>query len=158
MKAIIKMAWKILKVGGWAPLSVFMLHAISAIILKVYERWPSYDMPMHFFGGLSFAFFVSQCFQVLPRGLVKKSRSAVLELLLIGSLTATAATFWEFAEFTTDQLFDRNVQVSLANTMQDMALGIAGALAFILMRAVKLRVGPSEFAEVTNDWITGKAA
>jgi hypothetical protein len=68
------------------------------------------------------------------------------------------AMFWEFAEFATDQLFNRNVQVSLSNTMQDMALGVFGAITFILIRALKLRVGPAELQEITNDWITGKAA
>jgi hypothetical protein len=66
--------------------------------------------------------------------------------------------FCEFAEFTADQLFDRNVQVSLANTMRDMALGVAGSIAFILLRARQLRVGRTEFQEITSDWIHGKAA
>jgi hypothetical protein len=159
MKAIINLAWKIFSVGGWAPLLVVTIHGLLRNpFFDLYKIWPETDIPMHFFGGVSFAFFVSRCFQELPRGSVQRSRSVILELALIGSLTATAAVFWEFAEFTTDQLFDRNVQVSLANTIRDMALGVAGSVAFILLRAKQLRFGRTDFQEITRDWIHGKAA
>ena len=159
MKAIINVAWKIFRVGGWAPVSVVILHGLIVnSILNLYKIWPPIDMPMHFLGGLAFALFVSRCFQELPRGTVQRSRSVVLELLLIGSLTATAAVFWEFTEFTTDQLFNRNVQVSLANTMRDMALGITGSIAFIVIRSRQLRIGRNDLEEITSDWVRGKAA
>jgi len=104
------------------------------------------------------AFFLSQCFRALPREVVRSSRLVVLELVLIGSLTATAAVFWEFAEFTYDRAFGTNIQVSLANTMQDMAMGIAGASAFMVGRARQLRAGRRELREVASDWMSGRAA
>jgi hypothetical protein len=39
-----------------------------------------------------------------------------------------------------------------------MALGVAGSVAFILLRAKQLRVGRTDFQEITRDWIHGKAA
>lgn len=158
MKDIAKTFTKILRVGGWAPLLVFSLHVFSGRVLNAYEFWPSFDIPMHFSGGFAIAFFISRCFETLPREAVPRSRRVVLELLLIGSLTATAAVFWEFAEFTLDQVFGSNVQVGLANTMKDMALGIAGSLSFIFIRARQLRAGASELRELTNDWIRGRVA
>jgi hypothetical protein len=155
---MIKTCLKIFRVGGWAPFTVFVIHVISAKVFNLYKVWPEYDVPMHFAGGFAFAFFVSQLFQELPRGMVQRSRSVVLELLLIGSLTATAAVFWEFFEFTVDQIFGRNIQVSLQNTMKDLAMGIIGSMAYIAIRAKQLRVSSSEFKEITKDWITGKAA
>jgi len=149
---------KIFKVGGWAPFTVFVIHVISAKVFNLYELWPEFDVPMHFAGGFAFAFFVSQLFQELPRGLVQRSRSVVLELLLIGSLTVTAAVFWEFFEFTLDQIFKSNIQISLQNTMKDLAMGIIGSMAFIVIRAKQLQVGSSELKEITKDWIAGKAA
>lgn len=158
MREMMKTVWKILMVGGWAPLLVFAVHAFSSRVLNAYEIWPRFDILMHFSGGVAIAFFISRCFQQLPRGTVQRSRSVVLELLLVGSLTASAAVFWEFAEFTSDQLFGSKVQVGLANTMKDMAVGISGAMAFIVIRARQLRVGPAELREVTNDWVRGRAA
>jgi hypothetical protein len=158
MTRMINTCIKIFRVGGWAPFSVFVIHVISGQVFKVYKLWPSFDVPMHFVGGLAFAFFVSQCFRELPRGMVQRSRSVVLELLLIGSLTATAAVFWEFFEFSLDQLLQKNIQVSLANTMKDLAMGIIGSTTFIAIRAKQLRLGSSELKEITKDWLEGKAA
>ncbi len=127
-------------------------------VLNAYEWWPTIDIPMHFGGGVAIAFFISRCFQVLPRQPVPKSRLSILELILIGSLTATAAVFWEFAEFTIDQIYGTNVQVSLINTIQDMAMGISGAIAVIVIRAFQLHTGVAELKEITLDWVRGQAA
>ncbi len=158
MNALLKTCWKILKVGGWFPLLVFSTHLIFSRVLHVYEIWPSVDIPMHFIGGLSIAFFISRCFQVLPREFDRRSRIVLLELLLIGSLTASTAVCWEFAEFTFDQLFSSNVQIGLVNTMQDMAMGILGATVIILIRSRQLNVGTNELREITFDWFQSKAA
>ena len=73
------------------------------------------------------------------------------------SLTATAAVFWEFGEFTIDQMFGTNVQVSLANTMQDMAMGIFGGFVSISIRSRQLRVGISEVRQITLERMRGQA-
>ena len=155
---MVKTLLKIFRVGGWAPFIVFVVHVISAKVFNLYKVWPEYDVPMHFAGGFAFAYFVSQLFQVLPRGIVQRSRSVVLELLLIGTLTATAAVFWEFFEFTLDPLFQSNIQVSVANTMKDLAMGIIGSIAFMAIRARQLRAGSAELKEITKDWVNGNAA
>jgi hypothetical protein len=155
---MIKTCLKIFRVGGWAPFTVLVIHVISGKIFNLYRLWPEFDVPMHFLGGLSFAFLVSKLFQELPRGLVQRSRSVVLELLLIGSLTATSAVFWEFFEFSFDLLFRSNIQVSLADTMKDLAMGIIGSTAFIAIRARQRQVGSGELREITKDWVEGKAA
>jgi hypothetical protein len=147
--------WKILKVGAWAPLLAFIMHMFLSRILHAYQVWPPTDIPMHFIGGASIAFFISRCFQALPREPISRSRVAILELLLIGSLTASAAVFWEFAEFSTDQLFGSNVQISLANTMQDLAMGILGAIVFMFIRSRQLHVGLREARNLTLEWVRG---
>ena len=129
MKNVIVMGQKLLVVGGWAPLLVFGVHVVASQGLGAYRVWPPTDIPMHLSGGVAIAFFLSRTFRMLPRDIVRRSRLAVLELTLVGALAATAAVAWEFAEFSVDQLLGTNVQVGLANTMQDMALGIAGASA-----------------------------
>ena len=144
--------------GGWVPFSVFMIHLFLSRIIHLYEIWPPTDIPVHFSGGLAIAVFVSRCFQLLPRESVKRSRVVLLEILLIGSLTVTAAVFWEFAEFSMDRLLGTNVQLGLANTMRDMAMGILGSLFLILIRIRQLDIGTRELREVTFDFVRGKAA
>jgi len=158
MKAMLEASRRVLALGGWAPLTVFLVHVFASRVLDAYRVWPHADIPMHFAGGVAMAFFLSQCFRALPREVVRSSRLVVLELVLIGSLTATAAVFWEFTEFIYDRAFGTNIQVSLANTMQDMAMGIAGALAFMVGRARQLRAGRRELREVAGDWMRGRAA
>jgi hypothetical protein len=144
--------------GGWAPLLVFGIHVLLSRILNGYRLWPSIDVPMHFAGGVAIGYFISRAFRRLPRESARRGRVVVLELLLIGSLTASAAVLWEFAEFTVDQLFASNVQVSLANTMRDLAMGVAGGALCILVRSRRLRVGFREVRELTGDWLHGDAA
>lgn len=156
MKEMLKAFFKILKVGGWAPLLIFSVHVFSGQVLNAYDLWPSFDIPMHFSGGFAIAFFISRCFETLPREAVPRNRRVVLELLLIGCLTSTAAVFWEFGEFTLDQVLGSNVQLGLANTIKDMALGIAGSLTFIFIRARQLHAGTTELRELTNDWVHGR--
>ena len=159
MKKMLNIGWKALTVGGgWVPLLVFTTHLFLSRVIYLYKIWPSTDIPMRFSGSMAIAFFVSRCFQLMPRVSIKRSRVVLLELLLIGSLTASTAVFWEFAEFSYDQLFGTNVQVSLANTMQDMAMGIIGAIVFIVIRIRQLRVGSSELREITFDWVRGESA
>ena len=158
MRTLAATVWKVLTVGGWAPLLVFTVHQFADRVLDAYRVWPAFDTPMHFAGGLAIAYFISRCFRQLPRESVQRSRTPVLELILVGTITATAALFWEFAEFTLDQLTGSNVQLNLANTMKDLALGVAGATVFIVIRAVQLRMGTSEVREIADDWMQGRAA
>lgn len=153
MERLLAASLKILKIGGWVPLLLFTTHLVLSGIVRVYDSWPAFDIPMHFSGGLAMAFFISRAFQSLPRETVRKSRVVLLELLLIGSLTASAAVFWEFAEFMGDRLFGSNIQLGLANTMQDMAMGILGAAVVIVIRSQQLGAGAGDLREITVDWM-----
>lgn len=158
MRFIARTCWKIVEVGGWAPLLVFATHLFIGRVLNAYAWWPPIDIPMHLSGGIAIAFFISRCFQVLPRQPVPHSRLSILELLLVGSLTATVAVFWEFAEFTLDQIYGTKIQVSLANTMRDLAMGISGAILVMMVRALQLRAGAKDLKEITLEWVRGGAA
>jgi hypothetical protein len=155
---VVAVVEKIFRVGGWAPLMVFGVHVIFSRALNAYVVFPMTDIPMHFAGGVAMAFFVSRCFRALPREIVRSSRIVVLELILVGSLTMTAAVIWEFAEFTCDQIFGSNIQRGLGNTMRDMGLGIAGALVVMVLRARALKARPAELRAVATEWMSGRAA
>lgn len=156
MQILSRLIIRLFIVGGWAPLTVFLVHVFISRVLDIYDPWPHTDIPMHFLGGLSIAFFVSRCFRALPRDAAHHSRVDVLELVLVGSLTATAAVLWEFAEFIWDRVFGTNIQLSLANAMQDMALGILGAVAFIAL-AHRRRARLTQWRDVARDWLAGAA-
>src|SRR5262245_59819659 len=118
---------------GWAPVFVFVLHVFMSRVLNGYILYPPLDIPMHFFGGIAIAYFFSGCFAALPGTAIAPTLRPLAQLVLVISLTATASVFWEFAEFTSDRLFGTHAQLDLNDTLLDMALGIAGGTAFVLM-------------------------
>lgn len=69
--------------------------------------------------------------------IITKPNRAVF-LILILSLTATATVFWEFGEFIGDRVLGTNIQVSLANTMQDQFMGVAGGITWALIYCRKI--------------------
>ena len=158
MRGIAHVARKVLAVGGWAPLLVIGLHVVATEALDVYSGWPRLDIPMHFAGGVAMAYFVSGCLQALPHGPSRRSRVIVLEAVLVASLTTTAAVVWEFVEFTIDTATGSNLQVSLTNTMQDLAVGMLGAAVVVAVRARRTGPNSADVSAVAEEWMTGGVA
>jgi len=108
------------------PSIVFLVHLIAATRLNLYTIFPNLDIPFHYIGGLSIAYTSAQILSYLEQEKITATLNRVIFLILILSLTATTAVFWEFAEFVSDQLLGTHLQPSIANTMQDQFLGILG--------------------------------
>jgi hypothetical protein len=115
------------------PVIVFLVHLIASRILHLYTIFPNLDIPFHYLGGLSIAYASTQILSYLEKEKITAALNGMIFLVLIFCLTATAAVFWEFAEFIGDQLLDANIQVSLANTMQDQFLGILGGMTWVFI-------------------------
>ena len=122
-----------LKKGAWAPITVFSIHVISSVLLNIYTVFPSFDIPMHFLGGLSITYFYIQCVICGIKEDILGRPSFLAVILLIFLLTCTTTIFWEFAEWTSDVLFKTYMQVSLNDTLLDMALGILGGVVMIVI-------------------------
>lgn len=112
------------------PITVLLAHLIASQILKLYLIFPHLDIPFHYIGGLSIAYTSVQILAYLEKENIAAMSKVVL-LVLAFSLTATAAVFWEFAEFIGDQWLNTNIQVSLKNTMQDQFMGILGGATWV---------------------------
>jgi hypothetical protein len=82
----------------------------------------------------------------------------VLEAVLIASLTVTAAVAWELLEFALDTMTGSNLQVSLTNTMQDLALGMLGAAAVVVVRARRTGASSADVSAVAGEWMSGRVA
>ena len=115
------------------PLTVLFAHLIGSKVLNLYMLFPNLDILSHFAGGFSIAYTSTQILTYLEKEKIMAPPHPVLLLVLIFSLTATAAVFWEFAEFIGDQLLKANIQISLANTMQDQFMGIVGGTVWIII-------------------------
>jgi len=119
------------------PILVYMVHLIARDVLHLYARYPNLDMPFHYIGGLSIAYTVSRILSYLESEKITTAINRIIFLVLLLSLTATTAVFWEFAEFISDQVLGTNLQPSIANTMQDQFLGILGGGTWALIYALR---------------------
>jgi hypothetical protein len=115
------------------PTLVFLSHLIASKLLNLYQIFPNMDIPFHYLGGLSIANTAAQILSYLESEKITPRLNRVIFMVLILSLTATAAVFWEFGEFIGDRLLSTNIQVSLANTMQDQFLGVLGGMTIVFI-------------------------
>jgi hypothetical protein len=115
------------------PIIIFVLHSISLRILNLYAIFPNLDIPFHYFGGLSIAYASALMLSYMEEERLIPIQNKVISFVLILSVTATVAVFWEFAEFLGDTFLNMNLQGSIANTMQDQFLGILGGLTWAVI-------------------------
>jgi hypothetical protein len=114
------------------PLIVLAFHIILAGFLQIYESAPWFDMPMHYLGGLSVTYSLWVILTYLQEEKIINQLGLPITLLFSFSLLITIAVFWEFGEFLLDRLLGINLQVSLPNTMRDLAAGMSGAVTVLV--------------------------
>ncbi len=120
------------------PVAVLLAHIIASKVLNLYTIFPSLDIPFHFIGGLSIAYTSTQILTYLEEEKISVALHKAIFLVIIFSLTATATVFWELAEFAGDQVLGANIQISLANTMQDQFMGVLGGTTWVFLYSRKL--------------------
>ena len=116
----------------WPPIVVFLIHRVVLSGLNLYAAYPWIDMPMHYMGGVSIAYTVSSGLTYLQEKKILLPLDRFIHPFLTLTTTVTTAVIWEFLEFLTDQIYGTNIQISLANTMQDLFFGLMGALTLIV--------------------------
>lgn len=122
------------------PTLVLIAHFIASKGLHLYAIFPNLDVPFHFIGGLSIAYMTSQIIPYFEKeGILSNPIGREIFALLLFSVTATATVLWEFAEFAIDQWLNTNIQLNLANTMQDQFMGILGGVVWMLLFFTKQR-------------------
>lgn len=90
-------------------------------------------MVFHLIGGFSIGYCVSRNLDLLDAQDVVKGLDGALRAVFILAMTATAAVFWELAEFAVDSAFAMRFQTDLPDTMSDLALGIVGSIVFLAL-------------------------
>lgn len=122
---------QISKEVAWAPLGVFIAHAILGRLLG---HEPYVDPAMHFLGGAAIAYFIRRAAELIPQWVGTPS-SLGFDLIAFG-LACFAALFWEFAELFSDIFLDTRIQISARNTLRDLALGVMGATTYLALRFI----------------------
>lgn len=127
------------KRGAWAPILVFLVHVIAIGLLRIYQIFPAFDIPMHFLGGVAITyFFLQSVISAYEEELLGKPTYQLIMMLIV-LLTATTTVLWEFSEWTIDHFLLTSTQVSIADTMLDMFLGIIGGVVVVFLNISNLR-------------------
>lgn len=134
----------ILRSAAWPPVVVFGVHVAASQAFDAYARWPWLDVPMHLLGGVAIACFFARALEVLSRRMAAARVDGRVAALLVFALTCSAAVFWEFAEFVSDRVAGTSAQVSLEDTLLDLALGIVGGTAYLACSTLARRRGSEE--------------
>lgn len=90
--------------------------------------WP--NRVVHLLGGLSFAvvgYFILDIFKKLKW---ISTSSKVVDFFIILFFVMSVAVLWEFREFLSDKYLHTNSQISVADTIKDMFMGMVGAVLF----------------------------
>ena len=140
-RTIIRILVALVARAGWAPALVFVLHVLVSRGLNAYVLFPPLDIPMHFFGGVVMAYFLSRCCAAVPEGVVARAARPWIEAVVVVGLTATASVCWEFVEFIFDSALGTRVQLGPEDTLLDMFLGITGGVCWVLLAHGQGRLG-----------------
>ena len=115
------------------PMIVLLAHLVASKVFNLYMIFPNLDILSHYVGGLAIAYTSAEVLSYLEEEKIIHPLNKWVFLTLIFCLTATAAVFWEFAEFIGDRSFHTNIQISLANTMQDQFMGVLGGSTWVFI-------------------------
>ena len=110
------------------PLVVFVAHVILSEFFDIYWRFPRFDIPMHFVGGLCFTYSLVALYKFLQKNRVIPEMDLYLSIFFIFTAISTVTIFWEFSEFFSDYFLGTQAQISTKDTMLDMFLGMTGGL------------------------------
>lgn len=124
--------------GIWPPLVLFTIHMAAYFLFDIYDYFVSFDIPMHYLGGVCITYFYIQTVICAKEyNLIGRPSSTVI-ILLIFLLTCTTTIFWEFAEWSMDEFLHTTTQVSLDDTLLDMLLGILGGISLLAIYAKRI--------------------
>ena len=133
MRASFSVLVELARRAAWAPLLVFAIHLFLSRGFDAYRERPWLDIPMHLAGGVAIAFCLCVTLRVLQEHELVERTGPRIRFILVLALTGCAALFWEFAEFTTDQLGLTRAQAGLEDTLLDMLLGLVGGFMFLAL-------------------------
>ncbi len=126
MKSVIKKFFQ----AAWPMAAIFLFDNLVNNPLGIYDRWPSYDIPMHIFGGVVTTWCLVRFLKSLKVYTSLKPRWLRYWFLIANA--GLIGILWEFYEWTFDYFFPWiGVQTSLADTIGDLLNDLLGASIFI---------------------------
>ncbi|TAK03724.1 hypothetical protein EPO34_01000 [Patescibacteria group bacterium] len=118
---------------------VFLIHLLLSRAFDMYDRFPNFDIPMHFIGGFVAGMVgIALHVRLSGRGHARNASYPVAyHALFVLGIVMAIAVGWEFHEFVLDWYNREDVswrltQPSIADTMLDLLMGAIGGLMSVL--------------------------
>jgi hypothetical protein len=116
--------------GG--PLLVFGIHVSALHIFDTYYFFPNFDIPMHFLGGLTIAFFLDRALMSASLLRIIEPCHVVHRRVLVFCGTCIVAISWEYSEILKYLSFWIQEPAGLDDSLEDLFFGAAGAIFFLV--------------------------
>lgn len=117
--------------AAWMPIGLIVLHTFILLALDAYTRIPPIDIPMHFFGGVSAAYFLRWAAVTAAECKIRAPLSPAVLARFVLVTTFAITVLWEIAEFSLDRRFGSHLQLGPLDTLGDMLIGVCGAGALL---------------------------
>ncbi len=117
--------------AAWMPAALIVFHTFILLVLDAYTRLPPIDIPMHFFGGVSAAYFLRWAAITAVECKIRAPLSPGSVVRFVMVTTFAIAVLWEIAEFSLDRRFGSHLQLGPLDTLGDMFIGVCGAAALL---------------------------
>jgi len=110
------------------PVLAILAFHVLFLVIDAYSL-QNLDSMMHFFGGIALGLSVARLLDYAVMRHWCPDPGRWLRAVLVISLVGSAALCWEIYEWLSDHYLDTWLQITLADTIKDMALGLAGGAA-----------------------------
>ncbi len=128
---------------AWAPVAVLILLAVLEPTLG--SRADPY---LHLLGGAACQYYFYNVLSLDWLWIGTLTRFA--KMIFAFTSTATIATSWELGEFISDKYFGTHLQESIPETIEDLALGLLGAI-IVLIGTLALKHYENRTASSNSD-------
>lgn len=126
-----------LKISDWSEfvyiIFVFCAHFLGSII-NFYDKIYCYDKIIHFASGFVVSFFA---LEFLIKTKIYNPKKIALNIILLIAVSFMVAGLWEYFEFISDNVFNKDAQnvlmTGVTDTMTDMILATLGSCLFCLI-------------------------
>lgn len=118
---------------------VFFAHFLGSIV-NFYHLILGYDKIMHFISGMLSTFLA---FLLLVKLNQYNKKNVLFTILFVVGITLSIAALWEFYEFTSDFIFNKDAQnvltTGVADTMWDMLMAFFGSILVCFQYFVEIK-------------------
>ena len=118
---------------AWAPIVVLSAHTISMKLTNNTYQW---DELMHFFGGMAIAWTVLVAMRMTQKANVVPMLPRWFEALFVIGLLMMVGVLWERYEYVRWITISPWMDLTLADTLKDLAYDLGGAMALLLTQRV----------------------